>query len=94
MKGFIGNTPILNIVFSFIMIIGRLSLIIPSLAIAGSLSKKKYYPPSSGTLNTKSILFGLLLSCIIFIIGSLTYFPSLILGPVTEHFLMMRGLVY
>lgn len=94
MKGFIKNTPILNIVFSLVMIIGRLSLIIPSLAIAGSLSKKKYYPPSSGTLNTKSILFGLLLSSIIFIIGSLTYFPSLILGPVTEHFLMMRGLVF
>lgn len=89
--GLNANTPYYNIALALTMLIGRFGVIIPVLAIAGSISNKKTIPPSSGTLPTNSILFGLLLISVIIIIGGLTFLPVLILGPILEHLLMLRG---
>ena len=70
------------------MLFGRFLFIIPSLAIAGSLASKKVVPTSAGTLPTHGALFvGLLVSTVI-VVGALTFFPALSLGPIVEHFLM------
>ena len=63
-------------------------MIIPLLAMAGSLARKKHIPPSSGTLPTNGKLFVGLLVGVVLIIGALTFFPALALGPVVEHFMM------
>ena len=73
------------------MLIGRFAIIVPVLAIAGSLSKKKIVPQSNGTLKTDTALFVFLLIAVILIVGALTHFPALSLGPIVEHFLMMSG---
>jgi len=85
------NTPFYNIALGVSMLIGRFAVIIPSLAVAGSLAKKKTTPFSSGTFPTDGPLFIALLISVIFIVGALTFFPALALGPVTEHFLMLQG---
>ena len=85
------DTPYFNIVLGVVMIFARLAIIVPALAIAGSVAQKRFYPTSQGTLVTNNLLFGVLLSGIIFIVGALTFFPALILGPILEHLLMMRG---
>jgi potassium-transporting ATPase potassium-binding subunit len=86
--GINANTPYMNTTMGFAMLIGRFLMIIPLLAVAGSLAKKKLIPASAGTLPTNSPLFVGLLVGVVIIVGALTYFPALALGPIVEHFLM------
>jgi potassium-transporting ATPase potassium-binding subunit len=76
------------------MFIGRFLMIVPMLAIAGSLAAKKIVPPSAGTFPTDGGLFVGLLIGVIVIIGGLTFFPALALGPIVEHLAMMAGTLY
>jgi K+-transporting ATPase ATPase A chain len=76
------------------MLIGRFLYIIPLLAIAGSLAVKKRVPTSSGTLPTHGALFVGLLVGTVLIVGALTFFPVLSLGPIVEHFLMHAGQLF
>jgi len=76
------------------MLIGRFAVILPALAIAGSLAAKKYSPPSSGTFPTDGALFVLLLAGIVLIVGGLTFLPALTLGPIVEHLLMNQGRLF
>lgn len=92
--GLNANTPFYNILGGLTMLIGRFGVIIPMLAIAGSLAKKKITPLSSGTFPTETFLFGVLLFGTILIIGALTFFPALVLGPIVEHFLMLAGTTF
>jgi K+-transporting ATPase ATPase A chain len=87
--GLTGNTPFYNITLGLEMLIGRFIMIVPLLAMAGSLGRKKLVPASAGTLGTDSVTFALLLAAVVLIIGALEYFPALALGPVTEHFQMI-----
>lgn len=89
--GLNANTNYYNLVLGAIMLVARASIIVPSLAIAGLLAKKKITPPSSGTFSTSSILFLVMLIAVIFIVGALTFFPALLLGPIVEHLLMLEG---
>jgi len=84
------NTPWYNLTTGLGMLVGRFLMIIPLLAVAGSLAKKKLVPMSAGTLPTNGPLFVGLLVGVVVIVGALTFFPALTLGPVVEHFLMMR----
>lgn len=88
--GLNANTPWYNITIGMAMLIGRFLMIIPLLAVAGSLASKKLVPASAGTLPTNGPLFVGLLVGVVLIVGALTFFPALTLGPVVEHFLMMR----
>jgi K+-transporting ATPase ATPase A chain len=88
------NTPWYNLFLGLAMLIGRFGFIIPALAIAGSLATKKKIPATSGTLPTHGALWvGLLVGTIV-IIGALTFFPALSLGPIVEHFLMHEGKLF
>lgn len=89
--GLNANTNYYNLVLGMIMLIARVSIILPSIAIAGLLAKKKITPPSSGTFSTNSLLFAFLLVSVILIVGALTFFPALSLGPFVEHLLMLKG---
>jgi len=89
--GLSGNTPWYNVSGSLTMLIGRFLMIIPMLAIAGNLAQKKYVPPSLGTFPVTTPLFTVLLIGVILIVGALTFFPALSLGPILEHLLMMVG---
>ncbi len=89
--GLNGNTPWYNITGGITMLIGRFFMIIPMLAIAGNLAQKKYVPPSLGTFPVTSPLFTVLLMGVIIIVGALTFFPALSLGPILEHLLMGAG---
>jgi potassium-transporting ATPase potassium-binding subunit len=73
------------------MLAGRFMVVIPVLAIAGSLGRKKIVPPSPGTFPVTTPLFSALLVGVILIVGALTFFPVLSLGPVVEHLLMEAG---
>jgi len=88
------NTPWYNLTMGLAMLIGRFLIIIPMLAIAGSLAMKKAVPATSGTFPTHGPLFVGLLVGIIIIIGALTYFPALSLTPIVEHFLMNSGQLF
>lgn len=92
--GLIGNTPFYNVTGGVAMLVGRFLMMVPVLALAGSLAQKKYIQPSSGTFPTHSLLFVVLLICIILIVGALTFFPALTLGPILEHFLMLTGKLF
>ena len=87
--GLNANTVFYNLTLAIGMLIGRFGVIIPVLALAGSMAKKKITPLSSGTFLTDNWLFIGLLIAVILIIGGLTHFPALALGPLVEHFLMM-----
>ncbi len=89
--GLNGNTPWYNISGGLTMLVGRFLMIIPMLAIAGSLARKKYVPPSLGTFPVTTPLFSTLLIGVIIIVGALTFFPALSLGPILEHLLMGAG---
>jgi len=89
--GLTTNTPWYNIAGAMTMLIGRFLMIIPMLAIAGNLAQKKYVPPSPGTFPVTTPLFTVLLIGVILIVGALTFFPALSLGPILEHLLMMAG---
>jgi K+-transporting ATPase ATPase A chain len=75
----------------FDMLLGRFFMIIPMLAIAGNLAQKKYVPPSLGTFPVTTPLFTVLLMGVIIIVGALTFFPALSLGPILEHLMMGAG---
>jgi K+-transporting ATPase ATPase A chain len=92
--GLSANTPWFNVSLGLAMLIGRFLMIIPLLAVAGSLARKRGVPPSAGTLPTNGPLFIVLLTGVVLIVGALTYFPALALGPVVEHFLMLEGRVF
>jgi K+-transporting ATPase ATPase A chain len=88
------NTHWFNTSLGFAMLFGRFFMIIPPLAIAGSLSRKKHIPQSTGSFPVTTPLFGALLVSVIVIVGALTFFPALSLGPIVEHFLMSHGQVF
>jgi potassium-transporting ATPase potassium-binding subunit len=88
--GLNANTVFYNILTGIGMIIGRFGVIIPALAISGSMAVKKVTPVSAGTFRTDTWLFGLLLISVILIVGGLTFFPALSFGPVVEHLLMIK----
>ena len=92
--GISANTPWYNTALGLAMLIGRFRMIVPALAIAGVLAGKKPSPPSPGTLPTNGPLFAVLLVGVIVIVGALTFFPVLSLGPIVEHFLMQAGKVF
>ncbi len=77
-----------NLAMGFTMLIGRFLMIVPMLAVAGSLARKKTVPPSPGTFPVTTPLFAALLVSVIIIVGALTFFPALSLGPILEHLLM------
>ncbi len=83
--GFGANTPFFNCLLGAAMLISRYWLIVPVLAIAGSLARKKYTPPSAGTLPTHTPLFVVLVAGMVLLVGALTFVPALALGPVIEH---------
>ena len=88
------NTNWYNTTLGLAMLFGRFFMIIPPLAIAGSLSRKKQIPASLGTFPVTTPLFSALLVGVIVIVGALTFFPALSLGPVVEHFMMNAGQVF
>ncbi|MGD0110783.1 MAG: potassium-transporting ATPase subunit KdpA [Armatimonadota bacterium] len=92
--GLTGNTPYYNLTGGLAMLIGRFLMIIPLLAMAGSLARKKVTPASAGTLATDSTTFALLLAAVVLIVGALEYFPALSLGPIVEHFQMLGGKLF
>ncbi len=92
--GLSANTPFYNTTLGIAMLVGRFLMIVPMLAIAGSLAAKKLAAPSAGTLPTHGGLFIGLLVGVILIVGGLTYFPALSLGPIAEHFAMLAGNLY
>jgi K+-transporting ATPase ATPase A chain len=89
--GLTGNTPFYNLTLGVSMLIGRFLMIIPLLAIAGSVAKKKYVPESAGTFQTDNATFSFLLVGTVIIVGALTFFPALSLGPIVEHLQMLGG---
>jgi K+-transporting ATPase ATPase A chain len=92
--GISANTPWYNTTIGLTMLIGRFMMIIPMLAIAGNLARKKVVPPSLGTFPVTTPLFTTLLVSVIVIVGALTFFPALSLGPIVEHLLMGAGRVF
>ena len=80
-----------NLAMGFTMLAGRFLMIVPMLAVAGSLARKKAIPPSPGTFPVTTPLFAALLVSVIIIVGALTFFPALSLGPILEHLLMNAG---
>jgi K+-transporting ATPase ATPase A chain len=92
--GLNADTPWYNLTLGLAMALGRFAFIIPVLAVAGSLVAKKRVPSSSGTFPTHGALFvGLLVGTVI-VIGALTFFPALSLGPLVEHYLMHQGKLF
>jgi potassium-transporting ATPase potassium-binding subunit len=92
--GLTGNTPFYNITGAIAMLVGRFWMIIPMMAIAGALAAKKIVPPSAGTFPTTGSLFVGLTVGVIVIIGGLTFFPALALGPIVEQLAMRAGTLY
>jgi potassium-transporting ATPase potassium-binding subunit len=92
--GLNGNTPWYNISGAFDMLLGRFFMVIPVLAMAGNLARKKIVPESSGTFPVTTPLFTFLLMSVILIVSALTFFPALSLGPILEHLLMHAGKVF
>lgn len=90
--GLNANTTFYNLTLAFAMLAGRFVCLLPALAIAGSLAAKKSAPASAGTFSTGNTLFAFLLTGVIIIVGVLTFVPALVLGPVLEHMLMVKGL--
>jgi potassium-transporting ATPase potassium-binding subunit len=89
--GLNANTTYYNLILGLVMLIGRFAVLIPTLAIAGRLVGKKIAPASAGTFSTDAPTFAVLLIGVIIIVGALTFFPALTLGPIVEHLLMQAG---
>jgi len=89
--GLSANTVFYNVTLAFAMLIGRFLFIVPMMAVAGSLAAKKIVPASAGTFPTHGGLFIGLLAGVILIVGGLTFFPALALGPIVEHLAMQAG---
>ncbi|HWK45921.1 MAG TPA: potassium-transporting ATPase subunit KdpA [Stellaceae bacterium] len=92
--GISANTIFYNVTLTIAMFVGRFMFIVPMLAVAGSLAAKKLVPPSVGTFPTDGPLFVSLLIGVIVIVGGLTFFPALALGPVVEHLAMTAGTAF
>ena len=92
--GISANTPWYNTTLGLDMLIGRFWMILPTLAMAGSMAGKKAVPAGPGTLPTNGLTFVALLIGVVVIVGALTFFPVLSLGPIVEHFLAAAGKVY
>jgi K+-transporting ATPase ATPase A chain len=88
------NSPWYNVTMSFDMLLGRFFMVIPVLAIAGNLARKKIVPESAGTFPVTTPLFSALLISVVLIVSALTFFPALSLGPILEHLLMNAGKVF
>jgi K+-transporting ATPase ATPase A chain len=88
------NTPWYDLTLGLAMLFGRFLFMIPALAVAGSLASKKAVPTSAGTLPTHGPLFIGLLVATVIVVGALTFFPALSLGPIVEHFLMHQGKLF
>ncbi len=91
--GLTGNTPFYNVTGTLAMLVGRFAMMIPALAIAGSMAAKRGVAPSLGTFPTTGVLFSVLLVGVIVVVGALTYFPALALGPIVEQLLQNAGQV-
>jgi K+-transporting ATPase ATPase A chain len=92
--GLTGNTPFYNITGGLAMIIGRYGMIIPILALAGSMAAKRRLAPSLGTFPTTGVVWTVLLIGVVIIVGALTFFPALALGPIVEQLLQNAGKVF
>ncbi|HTH99224.1 MAG TPA: potassium-transporting ATPase subunit KdpA [Stellaceae bacterium] len=92
--GLSANTIFWNVTLAIAMFVGRFLFIVPMLAVAGSLGAKKLVPPSAGTFPTDNGLFVGLLTGVVLIVGGLTFFPALALGPVVEHFSLYAGSLF
>ena len=92
--GISANNVFYNVLLGIAMLLGRFGVIIPIIAIAGSMANKKISPQSAGTFSTTGTLFVILLSGVILIIGALTFLPALSLGPIVEHLLMLEGTTF
>lgn len=92
--GLNANTVFYNLTLGLGMLIGRFGIIIPVLAIAGNMARKNITPSSSGTFRTDNGLFSGLLIAVILIVGGLTFFPALSLGPIIEHLLLNHGITF
>jgi K+-transporting ATPase ATPase A chain len=92
--GLTGNTPFYNITGAFAMLLGRYGMVIPILALAGSMAAKRRVAPSLGTFPTTGPLFGVLVIGVIIIVGALTFFPALALGPIVEQLLQNAGRLF
>jgi potassium-transporting ATPase potassium-binding subunit len=92
--GLNANTPFWNVTLAVVMLAGRFLMLIPALAIAGSMVGKKVVQPGPGTFPTDGALFTGLLVSVVIIVGALTFFPALSLGPIVEHFLAAAGKVF
>jgi K+-transporting ATPase ATPase A chain len=89
--GLSGNTPFYNVTGGLAMLIGRFAMIIPILAIAGSMAAKRRVAPSMGTFPTTGGIFVVLLIGVVVIVGALAYFPALALGPIVEQLIQNAG---
>lgn len=87
-----GNTPFYSVLGGIAMFLGRFGAIVPVLVIAGSMVCKKIAPPAKGTMRTDNTLFMILLIAVVIIVGALTFFPALSLGPIMEHMLLFDGI--
>jgi len=92
--GLNANTHWYNATLGITMLAGRFLMIVPMLAVAGNLAKKKIAPPSLGTFPVNTTLFTVLLTGVIVIVGALTFFPALSLGPILEHLLLRSGISF
>lgn len=92
--GLNANTPWFNTTLALAMLLGRFAYVVPVMAIAGSIGAKRKLPASAGTFPTHGALFAGLLVGVILIVGGLSYFPALALGPVVEHVTMLAGKTY
>jgi len=89
--GLNANTPWYDTTLGIDMLLGRFGMMVPLLALAGSLARKKIIPASAGTFPVTGITFVLLLIGTVILVGALTFLPALALGPIVEHFLMFKG---
>lgn len=92
--GLTGNTLFYNLALGIAMLVGRFLMVVPIMAMAGSLAAKKTVPASAGTFPTTGALFVGLLAGVVLIVGGLTFFPALTLGPLAEHFAAIAGLSF
>jgi K+-transporting ATPase ATPase A chain len=92
--GLSANTPWYNTTLGLAMLFGRFAMIVPILALAGSLARKKLIPAGPGTFPVSGPLFTVLLIGTVLLVGALTYFPALVLGPIVEHFLLHAGKLF
>jgi K+-transporting ATPase ATPase A chain len=92
--GLNANTWWYNVMLGFDMLFGRFFMMLPVLALAGNLAQKKSVPPSPGTFPVNTALFTVLLIGVVLILGALTFFPAISLGPILEHLLLKTGQLF